>query len=429
MIKNKLKNFSDELKVIFTKTFLSNFISGVSEPYDSVYVNQFASSKIQIGFLSSLNSFLISIFSLPGGFLADRFDRKKVYLFGLFLSILVPFFYFIANDWNIIVIAIIFSGISTAISSPAWNAILANSTNNEERGYVYALVNIFTILPVIVAPIIASKIIGNSMKVEDIKPIYLVQLILIIVLFVYVTIYLKKDERFFGKKGNIIKDYFELQENKNLRYWLIIKSVGALIFGLSSPFMLIYAVTIGASAIDLAMMITLRKLSNMIFSLKASNVADEVGRKKTIILSHLIMYLAIILFISAKSPEILILSYFIWGISDAFSIAWSMEMMELVSPEFRSRWSALETFVWNLFSIPAFILGGFIWEKVNFVLSLMLLMVIDATFRMTMLYLKIPETKKQKWYVIPPLPRNYEYDRNITDMLKKAQANYVHRDA
>ena len=421
-MKVKLKNIPKQIKTILIKTFLSNFISGLSEPYDSIYISQFTSSKTQIGFLSSLNSFLISIFSLPSGFFADKFDRKKIYLFGLFISIFVPFFYFIANGWNLILIAILFAGISTAISSPAWNAIIANSVNDEERGYVYAIENVLTILPIIIAPMIAAKIIGNTISINNIKPIYLIQLILLIFLFIYVSIFLEKDEGFFSKRGSLIKDYKELLENNNLKCWLKIKAVGAFIFGLSSPFLLIYAVSIGANASHLALMIMLRKLSNLIFSIKAGTIADEIGRKRTIILSHLIMYLAIILFILARSPDVLILSYLIWGISDALSIAWSLEMVELVPSELRSRWSALETFTWNLFSIPAFIMGGLIWEKINFTLLLIILILVDLFFRMTSLYYKIPETKKQKWYVIPALPRSYEYTNgSIVYVLKRSK--------
>jgi len=120
-------------------------------------------------------------------------------------------------------------------------------------------------------------------------------------------------------------------------------------------------------------------------------MVDYVGRKRIIIMGRLIMYAATVIFLLGGGVPFLIFSWMLMGVNDATGIAWSAKEAELVTPDKRSRMTALSNGAFNALAVPASILGGFLWDRVSLLAPFIVMVIIDGCVRMPMIHFLVPE--------------------------------------
>lgn len=103
-------------------------------PFWSLYLkNELKASIAAVGLLSMIQSSERLLFQLPGGLIADRFGRRKIIIYGTALRLVPPVLYLLATDWTHVIPALLVNGV-TSIYMPAFNAIIADSLPETERG-------------------------------------------------------------------------------------------------------------------------------------------------------------------------------------------------------------------------------------------------------------------------------------------------------
>jgi len=187
---------SANFKILNIRTTLGTFLGNLTSPYNQVYAKELGASPVDLGYLSSLGAAFAASLSLPGGFLADRCGRKKLYVIGSLLGLLTPLTYFLAPSWMWVAPAYIFSNVMIALRRSAYQAIYAGSVNSEDRGRAFGIGSMLSSLPVILAPIIAVKLMGDPSTVtaRAIRPLYLIQLVGLLVLLAFVLFFLKEEQ-------------------------------------------------------------------------------------------------------------------------------------------------------------------------------------------------------------------------------------------
>ena len=83
---------------------LSNLMGAVGEGLYfyiwSLYILELKADPIYLGALISILYFISAITPIPGGFLADKYDRKKVVIFAWMMWATTPLLYSMATDWT-----------------------------------------------------------------------------------------------------------------------------------------------------------------------------------------------------------------------------------------------------------------------------------------------------------------------------------------
>lgn len=192
------RDLSRDLKTIFARSSIANFVVNIN-PYNSIYIVALGATGTQLGLLTSLSLALIAISSFATGWLSDRLNRKTMFLIGAFVGILVPITYYLADSLLWLIPAFVFTGIADGIISPPWTAMYANSIKNEHRGAVYGIANIFILTPTLFAALIGGLIVERygGLTIDGIKPIYFIQVILLIT--AWLTVYNRLSERIPGQ--------------------------------------------------------------------------------------------------------------------------------------------------------------------------------------------------------------------------------------
>jgi MFS family permease len=391
---------SKELKVILARSSIANFVVNLN-PYNSIFIVALGATGTQLGLLTSLSLGLTAVTAMLTGWLSDRLDRKKMFLVGAFIGVLVPLTYLTAHSLYWLIPAFIFAGFADGVISPAWTAMYANSIRNRQRGTVYGIANVFILIPVLFAGIIGGQIVSTSggLTVEGIRPVYIAQAALLLLSWVMVWRYLgnrKPDQpkRRLDSK-TMLDDYGNVLAKKGVWSWVLMKSLGSLSIGLAGPFWMVYAAVVhGASAMIIAYMVTARSLTQIVTSPLAGRLTDNVGRKMMIIVGRLVMYVATVIFILlGKNPVALILAWVLMGISDSTGVAWQAQEAELVYHNQRGRMTALSVAAFNALAVPASILGGWLWDSVSHLAPFVVMALIDGLVRMPIIYLYVPESK------------------------------------
>jgi MFS family permease len=388
---------------MMARNSLRNFVNALN-PYNSIYIKNLGASETQIGMLTAISSGFGALLAMITGWIADRRDKKVIYLFGAFLGLFVPLIYFVTDLWIWLICAFTLEGIRIGVILPAWSAMYANSIENSVRGTVYGIANTLTILPTIIAPLIGGLVVTQfgGLTVDGIRPLYLIQFITLLLTWIYVFKFLQR-ERTESKPDNklslamFLRDYKEIVVIKGAKTWLMMKMLGAVSVGLAGPFWILYAATIlHASSITIAFMVTSRLLVNLIFSPFLGRLVDKFSRKKLIVTARFIMFGAVIIFLlSSGDPSIMIGSWAIWGIANACFVAWDVQMIEMVPNSSRARWIAMDHAAFHLLSVPAAIIGGYLWETVGPISPFLLMILVDGGLRMPMIYFGIPETARK----------------------------------
>lgn len=145
---------------------------------------------------------------------------------------------------------------------------------------------------------------------------------------------------------------------------------------------------------------TIGVIVSTLLQVPVGKLADRIGRKRVFYLLEPFNYLGTILLILAPSPQYLILVGLLGGagggpgggagVGGVGFIPYITMYWEMVPTEKRGRWFGISG-VFGILSIPASMLGGYLWQQGYMILVLLLPMMVGAFVTIPILT-TIPDT-------------------------------------
>lgn len=396
---NYIKRLKRDFKAVITQNAANTFTFQLSQPYDSLYIRALGADAIQLGLLNTIFSIIRSIAATPAGWFADRYSERRVFLAGLGMFIFVPFIYAIARDWRIVAIAMIIYGLGTGLAYTTCSIVCAGCLDTHDRAMGKNFCGVLSSIAKIAAPILGSFLItiSGGLTLSGIRPLYYIQIIGYALVFLFMFIVFKggfrSNQHSQKEKTSLIQDFREVFEGRSiLKRWIIISGLIWFPFALITPYIPVFAHEIhGANQYIIGLMFSASSIAPLFLGMPLGRLADRIGRKRVIYLITPFYYASLLLLIMTPNPLVLILSGFLQGFYMSLFILTGTMTSELVPIEQMGRWAGIVGLFRGIFTIPAPLLGGFIWTHFNPAYVFILPIILDLFFRIPLLT-TIPET-------------------------------------
>lgn len=401
-----MQNFDKRAKVILATIGLYNFSGSLPSNYSQLYVSSLGADALQMGTLYSIGQLVYCAISAPMGWFIDRHGIKRGILLGLLLSAVVSAIYSNAVSWLMLIPAMIIYQISFNMIYSLPDMVLIESIKPEKRGQSIGFARTIGAIPSIFTPIIASAIViaFGGISAQGIRPLYTIQMFLTLIIAVFVAFTMKspRDQPATKKASNgmnLIEGFRELfKGEKGLKKWTVIMSLWYFASSLSIMYIPLWMVNVkGADPYILGTMSTLSMGISTFLQVPVGRLADKIGRKRAYYVLRPLSYLGTLILLFAPAPDWLIIAGILgaMGLMQGIGILSSIPFMtmywELVPTEKRGRWFGF-TGIFNTFmTIPAFLLGGLLWEMGMMELVILLPVFIEL-FVVIPILSKIPDT-------------------------------------
>ena len=387
--------------------------TSIGNTYFSLYVFGLGGTETIIGLITALGSATFVISGIIGGQIADLHGRKKIISIMTMVLGVSQFLVAIAPNWQFLIIAIMITNICWVFEPALW-AMLADSISEQKRGTAFAFSSCLMFLPWAIMPSIG----GYLIDIHGILPImrwtYIGLAIVGIIAGIIRLSMLKETISLQNRKaveqynlkelGKLVKDSFK----GHLQTWLWMpRSALALTasyilwafeYGLVEPYWIVYAeeiidVTSTQWGVITAVGMAISIVSKIFV---VGRLLDRFGRRKILLATTVSDVFTYLLFIRCGMfTQVLVLwvvSSFIWSFYDP---TYSSLEADLIPEERRGRVFAAFGVAWSAFSVPASLLGGFIYERISPELSFIMASIgVMLCFVLTMLFIKQPQSNK-----------------------------------
>jgi MFS family permease len=368
-------------RVAVTRSAVSSFLLNLTAQYDSIYTVALGADSVELGTVNSIGNGISALISIPVGWLVDRHGLKRFYLLGMALLAGAALACALAPGWQAIIFAAILLSISMRLTGTSCSVLCADSVRNKDRATAQNVCVTSASILSMIAPLVAAWLVTASggLTVEGIRPLYYIRFVGYVLVFLFVAAQLK-ELRATGRaeavaKPGFIGDFKQLFKGEgHLKKWLIIASLTWFPMAMTAPFLQLFAYRAkGADQYLLGAMTTATVLTRVLFGI-------PLGR-----------YVSYLLLVFSFSSATMILAgafqafYFISsGVTGAMTL-------ELVPVGQMGKWSGVIGLFRGLFTVPAPILGGLIWDHLNPVYVFLIPIAADLLFKIPLLT-TVPET-------------------------------------
>ncbi|MCS7364935.1 MAG: MFS transporter [archaeon GB-1867-035] len=404
VIKSAVKNLTEfpkrlnrRIKTIIVSTGLLNWSQQqLTGQYNQLYARSLGANSFEVGLLNGLSYATSSLASLIVGWLIEQKGYKRVVLLGVICSITSAALFASAFKWWVLIPAFMLMNIIRIM--PITDIIIVTYTPFKQRGLVMGFSRSFWGILNLSAPLFAAWMVTifGGIKAQGIRPLYYVQLILILFVFFLVAFRYPSREPFTEKmkKLSIYEFIRSLKElivrNKSAKKWVMLRYISFFSMGVSMPFIPIWMVEEkGATPYILGLRSTAYTIVSMIAPILAGKLTDKLGRKKAYYILSPITYIGVIILILAPKPEYLILSGIFSGFQVTSFIPFITMFWESVSAEERGKWYAIEGLLTSSM-IMSGIVGGIMWQ-LGLMVQVLILPVLLGALVMIPLLSTIPE--------------------------------------
>src|SRR6266536_3319272 len=122
------------------KSFLPNYLQALGAPV------------VAIGLYGTLKDFLDGAYQYPGGWIADRYGRRRALLLFVGLASVGYLVYALAPSWPFVLVGLVFSMAWVSMASPTLFAVVGDALPRERRAIGFTAQAILKRLPIVVAP-------------------------------------------------------------------------------------------------------------------------------------------------------------------------------------------------------------------------------------------------------------------------------------
>lgn len=104
-----------------------------------LYIEHLHGGPVAVGLLSTLAGIATALVVFPGGWLADRVDRRMIIIWGFAIAVPVPFLFALAPTWQWLIPGVLLY-FGSAFSTPAMQAVILSEAPPEHLSTAYNIV-------------------------------------------------------------------------------------------------------------------------------------------------------------------------------------------------------------------------------------------------------------------------------------------------
>ena len=389
----------------------------------SLYLLELGAPILMIGFVSTLNDLSRVLLQLPGGMLADKYGRRKVILAGTVIRTIAPLIMFFARTWQHVVPGMLLNTASI-FYMPALNATISESLPFERRGAAFGVYRTITSSPQIFMPIISGIYIAQLGIVDGVRLGFILYEFACIAAFLIRFRYLR--ETLSAQEPQARQTAIESQDpretasiissmrqslfgSRTVLTMIVVATISGFTSRMVYPFLTIYVVNeVGLDTTQWGLLQSIFAAVSTPLFILGGVLSDKIGRVPCIMLARSIApieYFGIL--VTSSFPALLGL-FTLLGVGGGLGggglrgggyqggPAWQALIADTVPSENRGKVMGMMALVSGIASLPAAIIGGYVWDSINPNTLLTVGLVLGVSVIPTMaLFLRAPKTRRQ----------------------------------
>ena len=340
--------------------FLLGFGENLWKGFLPKYLQALGAPVLAIGLFGTVRDFLDGAYQYPGGWIADRYGRRRALLLFVGLASVGYAVYAFAPSWPFVLAGLFFSMAWTSMASPTLFAVVGDALPRERRAIGFTVQSILKRLPIVIAPTLGGLAIaayGVRGVVRLGLAVTFVLAIVTLAVVARVRIPLRREEIPTGIRG--VWRAFP----RPLKMLLLSDVFVRTCEGLVDVFLVIYATeVVGITAPEYGALIAVQMATAILVYVPASKIADRTGRKPFVIATFVCFAAFPVAVVLSKSFAALVAAFVVGGLREVGEPARKAMIVDLSRPETRARSIGLYYLIRSVAIAPAAFTGGLLWR-------------------------------------------------------------------
>jgi MFS family permease len=324
------------------------------------YLEALGAPVTTIGLFGSCQDLLDGVYQYPGGWIGDRYGRRRALLLFVLLAAIGYALYWAAPSWPFVFAGLAFVMAWSSMASPTLFAVVGDALPPERRALGFTVQSVLRRVPITLAPIVGGVAIAAYGVIGGVQLGLAVTLALAVATLLAVgriDIPVVRDER----PMNIQTVWRALPTS--LRWLLASDIFVRTCEGLVDVFLVLYAINVvGVDAPAYGVLIAVQAGTAILSYLPGARVADRVGRKPFVVATFVAFAAFPVAVVLARDFAGLIAAFVIGGLREIGEPARKAMIVDLVRPSLRGRSIGLYYLVRSVTIAPAAFVGGVLWN-------------------------------------------------------------------
>jgi len=349
-----LGTLNRDLKFLFLSNLIGAFGDGLYFYIWPLYIRGLGATPAEVGVVFAILGLASALTPIPGGFLADKYDRKKIMILAWLIWIPVPLIFSMAQNWSQLIPGAFLYG--CFIGGPASSAYIATSAKKEKMASTFTTLSAAWWFGYIFSPGVGGYIATLfGMRVVFYLSFALYTLATVFVLFVRSQHATKPSVQSSSSSVPFRK--------KKLLVWSSFFAVIFFVLVLFRPCVVQFLEDVYAlSDFQIGVLGSTTFVGSAILVVGIGKLGDKWKKSGAIFVSLLLTFISISILISFTDYLILAFASFLMGASYAVWSLMSAVIGSLTPEATRGRWMAVAQTASLLAAFPAPYIGGIFYE-------------------------------------------------------------------
>jgi MFS family permease len=363
--------------------FLIGFGEELWKKFLPKYLEALGATTPIIGLFGTAADFFDACYQYPGGFVADRFGRRRAFLIFITLASLGYLVFLFSTSWPLLFAGLALVMAWQSMASPAIFAVIGDSLPRERRAMGFTLQSILKRVPIVIAPVVGGTLIASMGLINGVHLGLLITLALAAMTLVLALKIKTSNQRPHSINMSGVWRSFHSVLKRLLISDIIIRTCE----GMTAVLAILYVTNVHrVSVAAYGTLIAVQMVTSILVYIPAGRIADRVGRKPFVVLTFLSFALFPVAIIAASSFASLVVAYVIGGLREIGEPSRKAMIVDLAHDNIRGRSVGLYYLVRSLSITPAAVIGGLLWKiapQVPFVTAGLIGLVGTIVFIMT----------------------------------------------
>jgi len=322
------------------------------------YLQALGASVPVIGLFGTAEDFLDAVYQYPGGWIADRYGRRRAFLVFLALACVGYVIYLFGPSWPFAFVALAFAMAWQTMVSPAIFAIIGDALPPNKRAMGFSVQSILKRVPSVIAPLIGGWLIARrgivtGVHIGLIATLAIAAATALLIRTINIT-HEAHNSNIFG----VWKSF-----HGRLKRLLISDIFIRTCEGMADVLVILYVTDVlHISVARFGTLLAILFTTTLLIYLPASKAVERVGRRPFIIATFCAFALYPLAVVSAHDFTGLVIAFIIGGLREIGEPARKAMIVDFAEPKLRARSVGLYYLLRSLAITPAAAVGGLLWK-------------------------------------------------------------------